>query len=133
MCCLQEPEPPPGPSSQSHPCSSTRPLRHGVSLLSFIHSSWSHHTVLRVLLLKHAGGLADPLPSTVSWLILSSLLNFVQTSPSQTGLLRPTCLGCIQPTLIPTPLCFTFLLLYQHLTSLLPIIILFIVFLPSVK
>lgn len=68
-------------------------------------------------------------------LLLLPLLNFVQTSPSQTGLLWPPCLGCIQPPLIPTPLCFTFLLLYQHLTSLLPIILisLFTVFLPSVK
>lgn len=35
-------------------------------------------------------------------LLLLPLLNFVQTSPSQTGLLRPLCLGCIQPPLIPT-------------------------------
>lgn len=56
----------------------------------------------------------------VGWLILllfplqshgsSSRLcwTFVQTSPSQTGLLQPTCLSCIQPPLIPTPLVLHF-------------------------
>ena len=111
---------------------------HDLVTVSFIHSLWSHHTGLWVLFLKHTGwtgwsSCSETLPSTVSWLLLLPLLNFVQTSPSQTGLLRPPCLGCIQPPLIPTPLCFTFLLLYQHLTSLLPIIISFIIFLPSVK
>lgn len=95
------------PSSQSYPCSSTLPLRHGLPLLSFIHSLWSHHTGLWVLFLKHTGwtgwsSCSETLPSTVSWLLLLPLLNFVQTSPSQTGLLRPLCLGCIQPPLIPT-------------------------------
>lgn len=48
----------------------------------------------------------------------------------------PTTLFRLYPTPTnPNPLCFTFLLLYQHLTSLLPIILisLFTVFLPSVK
>ena len=110
---------------------------------SFIHitsQAWPPPTFVQSLIMVAPHWPLGFAPQTrrLDWLILllgnSSLYSLMAHSLASAGLCshlpsQTPCLGCIQPPLIPTPLCFAFLLLYQHLTSLLPVIlvILFIV------